>query len=404
MKAEIIETPLKSEFETQARLQGYEVFDKNTVCQLKLAEKNIINKSLTEELSHEGLEQLEICKSEINSLKATHVVSDETLRKELLFYRKKESDIEKASGHKYFKREPKAGGGYKYYYTESEYKQANDKGEKGKSNVWSKDQDKAIADNDKKFSDYLKGKNIDPYSKEASNEWRGSIWQKRQKEILGKEKVKSPSDKNLTKDEKLEIAKYFSKENSFELALEKAKRELTPMELIDLLKFHGMRKKEQIHNDDMGTNPSYKVYQTEKLTKEQADVDATLFNVIGKDTYYKNAKKNVVKQMITQSLRQYPNGLKEGVMIKKEPYSEAFTINVFGIDGDFVYDKGKNIAEGGKQIGKLYNFTSLPTDSEDLVNSMMAYEHIKRNHEGVEINTDITKFKAYPTSSEFFKQ
>lgn len=217
-------------------------------------------------------------------------------------------------------------------------------------------------------------------------------------------KMKSPSDKNLTDEEKKEIAKYFSKENSFELDFEKAKRELKPLELINLLKFHGMRKKEQIHNDDMNTNPSYKVYQTEKLTKEQADVDATLFNVVEKYDYYKDAKKDIDKQMITQSLRRYPNGLKEGVMIKKEPYSASYTINVFGIDGDFVYDKGENIAEGGKQVGKLYRFTSLPIDSEDLVNSMMAYEHIKRNHEGVEINTDIAKFKAYPTSSEFFKK
>lgn len=124
MEAIIINNILKSDFKTQAEVQGFEVFDTKTVLALRKLEKNIIQKSLTEELTEEDEMQLEICKSEVNSLKAANVVSDETLRKELVFFRKKDSDIEKAAGHKYFKREPKAGGGYKYYYTEAEYKQA----------------------------------------------------------------------------------------------------------------------------------------------------------------------------------------------------------------------------------------------------------------------------------------
>jgi hypothetical protein len=42
-----------------------------------------------------------------------------------------EDMLEKAIGHKYFKREPKAGGGYKYYYTEAQYKK--ERGVDGKS-------------------------------------------------------------------------------------------------------------------------------------------------------------------------------------------------------------------------------------------------------------------------------
>jgi len=94
-------------------------------------------------------------------------------------------DIMKAQGHKYFKREPKAGGGYKYYYTEAQYKKEKGTGEK-KEGVWNKEQEKKIAENDKAFKEHLESKNIDPYSYEASKEWKGSKFQEKQKEILGK--------------------------------------------------------------------------------------------------------------------------------------------------------------------------------------------------------------------------
>ena len=149
MKSEIIDNILKSEFQSQAQLQGFETFETETVQKLKDVEKFLISKSLTEELNEEESIQLDICKAEIGSLSIAQVINDESLKKEPLFYRNKDSYLEKG-GHKYFKREGTPGK-YKYYYTEAQYKK--EKGDSG----------------EKKDSDSPKGESNPTESKESGS-------------------------------------------------------------------------------------------------------------------------------------------------------------------------------------------------------------------------------------------
>lgn len=141
MKSEIIENILKSDFESQAQIQGFETFSLEAVQKLRDVEKFLMNKSLTEELSEEENIQLDICKGEISTLSVTQVINDNTLKKEHIFYR--HNDLEKG-GHKYFKREGTPGN-YKYYYTEAQYNK--EKGEKDSSESGSGEKESKFDDN-----------------------------------------------------------------------------------------------------------------------------------------------------------------------------------------------------------------------------------------------------------------
>lgn len=149
MESIIVNNILKSDFKREAEVQGFEVFDLETVLKIRKVENFLINKSLTQELSEEEVNQIEFCKSEVESLKSAYVIDDETLKKEIVFFR--ERDLEKAASHKYFKREGTPGN-YKYYYTEAEYKQAKGDGEskEGDSKVKVYHSDKYDAKNSRK--------------------------------------------------------------------------------------------------------------------------------------------------------------------------------------------------------------------------------------------------------------
>jgi hypothetical protein len=90
----------------------------------------------------------------MESLKVVKVINDD-LRREKVYLRKKGEDvIEKALSHKYYKREPKAGGGYKYYYTKEQYEKAKGKsGEEVKKEVGS-----IVEHNGKKYKKQSNGK------------------------------------------------------------------------------------------------------------------------------------------------------------------------------------------------------------------------------------------------------
>lgn len=215
MKAIIVNNILKSDFKTQAEVQGFEVFDAKTVLALRKLEKNIIQKSLTEELTEDDEMQLEICKSEVNSLKAANVVSDETLRKELVFYRKKDSDIEKAASHKYFKREGTTGN-YKYYYTEAEYKQAKGGGESKESDSKGKvyHSDKYDAKNSRKTKTstvYLEGTEVVDIYDKGTDTYRATVPVSRFKDSktdissTDKDKLKGRNSSDISEDEIVDL-------------------------------------------------------------------------------------------------------------------------------------------------------------------------------------------------------
>lgn len=167
MESIIVNNILKSDFKREAEVQGFEVFDPETVLKIRKAENFLIKKSLTQELSEVEINQIDLCKSEVESLKSAYVINDETLKKEIVFFR--ERDLEKAASHRYFKREGTPGN-YKYYYTEAEYKQA-----KGGE---SKEKKESYADSDEyrvKRGEYgdarEKGASHEEAQKKANDHW-----------------------------------------------------------------------------------------------------------------------------------------------------------------------------------------------------------------------------------------
>lgn len=146
----------KDEFLSKAEIENLKTYSEDHIIAFSKEYKNLMSKAEVQELSEEENVQMEIFKSELETLKKA-VVVNENCQKENIYYRNKEditkseaiendfkalkeeerlntirkgfelgmideNTLEKATGHKYFKREPKAGGGYKYYYTEAQYK------------------------------------------------------------------------------------------------------------------------------------------------------------------------------------------------------------------------------------------------------------------------------------------
>jgi len=184
--------------------------------------------------------------------------------------------------------------------------------------------------------------------------------------------------------------------------MESIKKDFTILEVINILKIVGIDRAKDSFEENIKSNPSHLSFTMADLDEQQIDIVNGATYIVENKEYYDNAvKSNPTKEQITSSERKYSNGLKEGVMIKKEPYSTAFTINVYWIDGDFAYDVGTNIAEGGVQKGAKFTFTELPT-KEDLVNSIMSYNQLKKEGKKTKIDTDISTFDAHETAKTYW--
>lgn len=171
----------KSDFNSIVEVQNLKSYTEEHVNGFKQAQKDLMYKAEVEVLSDEEECQMELFKAEIDTLKSIQVVNDD-LTRETLYYRSNDSltksqeiekgfkeeqilkeqeqfdtilkgfeagfidedTFEKAVGHKYFKREAKAGGGYKYYYTEAQYKK--EKGGEGKKDGISESDIQATVD------------------------------------------------------------------------------------------------------------------------------------------------------------------------------------------------------------------------------------------------------------------
>lgn len=212
------------------------------------------------------------------------------------------------------------------------------------------------------------------------------------------DKIKKNED--LSINEKLFFSRYvriqYGKPSN-KIFMENIKKDFTFIQTINILKFIGIDKFKDSFEESILNNPSYRSYVFCKKNYDSA------IHIIENNEYYDNAIKNdPFKNLITSSYREYPNGLKEGVLIKKEPYNSAFSINIFWIDGDFIYDVKENIAEGGIQKGAMFYFIDLPKNKTDMVNSILSYEYIKQNTNGTLITTDIYKFLAYQNANNYW--
>jgi hypothetical protein len=241
---------LKSDFINKAEVKNIKTYPEEQVKRLAKAYKGLISKAEMEELSKEDSTQLKIFKAELESLKKVVVVNDD-LKKENLYYRSKadiskseaieqdfknslieernntlrkgfeagmidEETLEKATGHKYFKREPKAGGGYKYYYTEAQYK----KEKIGASKDLKIDESgKTTRDlNKKPYSQ----KDVDILTRLISKETDKNTKAKMEQKLA---KVKSQLGQSKTEEKKdFDATKYISKEQQKEYEAIEARR------------------------------------------------------------------------------------------------------------------------------------------------------------------------------------
>ena len=135
-------------------------------------------------------------------------------------------DLEKAKPTKYISRKKGKGGKYEYKYKE-------DVGKK-KGRVWTEEQKKKIAENDKAFLEHLNKKGIDRYSKEASNEFKTAGFQDKQKVILGKKKEITGKDLGSTPEERVANYKKLSPEDKKKFS-DRATKELNEAEAKEIL-------------------------------------------------------------------------------------------------------------------------------------------------------------------------
>jgi hypothetical protein len=196
---------------------------------------------------------------------------------------------------------------------------------------------------------------------------------------------------SLTKEDKYNLVKYFKSERMTWTDI------INTFDHICVLRFMTFCNIDvdiDNHNNDMRTNRCYKYY----VENENYDKNTYIYlDVVEK--YYENViKLNVDKQLIVSSSRDYKNGYKEGIMIKKEPYNSSYSINVFGlVGGDIDLYEGK--IYNTKQVGKIFRFNTLP-DLYDLKNSIMIYDLLEKT-EGILIHTDITTFKSFDTAKSY---
>lgn len=117
----------KSEFIQKAEVEGYKVYSGELIKSFTAAYKKLLQKSEFEPLTTEEETQLKIFKSELESIHQVKVLTGDNngIKSEVMYYRTA-ADIEKAAGHKYYKREGTPGN-YKYYYTEEQYRKAKGK-------------------------------------------------------------------------------------------------------------------------------------------------------------------------------------------------------------------------------------------------------------------------------------
>lgn len=202
---------------------------------------------------------------------------------------------------------------------------------------------------------------------------------------------KFKSDIELTDLEKVELCRYV-RNNCGDNLKDWAIKEFGIIRFIKFLKFYGIDKS----FDEVASNKYYKHF-TEKCENKET-ISITLQVV---DAYYKNIRKQDIDyNSIVSSYRKYPNGLKEGITIKKYPYDAGYVINVFGISGDFVYDVSDNVAEGGKQMGVMFRFINLPLIN-DLIASIMIYDIIEKSENYITASTDFGNYKCYKSAFEF---
>lgn len=179
----------RGDFEKSLKLQGLEAFTEEQVSAWVSGTRELIEKSEREELSDIEKSSIEEFKVDVLSLKRITVVEDD-LTKSTMFIRPEQVIWDVAEDGEILKARSGIYGntpenrklgriGQKYGAVKG--------GENEKeSRVWTKDQNAKVKENDKAFDEHLKKKNIDPYSKEASGEWKSAGFQDKQKEIFGK--------------------------------------------------------------------------------------------------------------------------------------------------------------------------------------------------------------------------
>jgi hypothetical protein len=132
---------------------------------------------------------------------------------------------------------------------------------------------------------------------------------------------------------------------------------------------------------------------SKKFRVQSCDASTTI-----EEFYHNILKLNVDKNFIVCSEKIY-NNLKEGVIVKKEPYNSVFMINIYwicgGVDIDVFGTEKTPYTDNCKQKSMTLYLTTLPKNVKSMVDNVLAYEYIQKNNKKVIYINDFGQKVAY---------
>jgi len=142
-----------------------------------------------------------------------------------------------------------------------------------------------------------------------------------------------------------------------------------------------------------------------KKAEQYFDAIESLINIV--ENFYNIKENDVVKGMIVINDKTYKMSskktmLKEGVMIKKYPYSSHFVCNSYSILGECNFEATSQTLSGGYQYCILLRLDYYPTKQE-LIDEIIMIHYTHLLEPVGYVQTDIKRFPIYPSTKDVFK-
>ena len=119
-------------------------------------------------------------------------------------------------------------------------------------------------------------------------------------------------------------------------------------------------------------------------------------------------EKELSKQLICITERDYGGENRIGIMVKKEPYAHQYRVTVRGIVGPYnVIIEGEGwsleLEEGSKRFSVSKSYNSFPSSKDELIDDFVSLDILENLPPKDYIFNDIGNIPIFPTSKEYFK-
>jgi hypothetical protein len=119
-------------------------------------------------------------------------------------------------------------------------------------------------------------------------------------------------------------------------------------------------------------------------------------------------EKELSKQLICITERDYGGENRIGIMVKKEPYAHQYSVIVRGIVGPYnVSNDGGGwdleLEEGAKRFSVSKSYKSFPSSKDELIDDFISLDILENLPPTDHIHTDISTIPIFPTAKEYFK-